>query len=167
VKKATAKKLYEGTVLSNINLNDIGSTTQTHHIEIAAEGVEYVPGDSLGVVPVNPAATVNAVLEITGMDPLKKLEYRNELLSVRELLSEKLQIAYLPERVVQQYAAIVQQEIPATRIDLIDLLKIYPVKDAGQFEEVIHVLEPIAPRLYSISSSPEAHPDEVHLTVVR
>jgi sulfite reductase (NADPH) flavoprotein alpha-component len=49
----------------------------------------------------------------------------------------------------------------------LDLLKIYPVKDTGQFQEVIGLLEPIAPRLYSISSSPEAHAGELHLTVAR
>jgi len=49
----------------------------------------------------------------------------------------------------------------------LNLLKIYPVKDAAQFEEVIDALEPISPRLYSISSSPEAHIGEVHLTVAK
>ncbi|MDP9230950.1 MAG: hypothetical protein M3O67_09810 [Bacteroidota bacterium] len=34
-----------------------------------------------------------------------------------------------------------------------------------QFEEVLGLLNPIAPRLYTIASSPEAHKDEVHLTV--
>jgi sulfite reductase (NADPH) flavoprotein alpha-component len=44
-------------------------------------------------------------------------------------------------------------------------LKIYPVRDAVQFEEVIGILDPITPRLYSIASSPEAHSGEVHITV--
>jgi sulfite reductase (NADPH) flavoprotein alpha-component len=61
----------------------------------------------------------------------------------------------------------VQQEIPATKIDLLDLLKIYSVKDSNQFIDVLKILEPIAPRLYSISSSPEAHPGEVHITVAK
>jgi sulfite reductase (NADPH) flavoprotein alpha-component len=46
-------------------------------------------------------------------------------------------------------------------------LKIYSVKDANQFIEVLKILEPIAPRLYSISSSPEAHTGEVHITVAK
>ena len=73
----------------------------------------------------------------------------------------------MPERVVKQYAAIVQQDIPETKISLLDLLKIYPVKNTSQFEEVIGILEPITPRLYSIASSKEAHGEEVHLTVAR
>ncbi|HYE56305.1 MAG TPA: sulfite reductase, partial [Chitinophagaceae bacterium] len=59
------------------------------------------------------------------------------------------------------------QDIPSTRMGLSDLLKIYPVADAAQFEQVIKILEPITPRLYSISSSPEAHSGEVHVTVAR
>jgi sulfite reductase (NADPH) flavoprotein alpha-component len=41
------------------------------------------------------------------------------------------------------------------------------VIDAQQFAEVINILEPITPRLYSVSSSPQAHAGEVHLTVAR
>ncbi len=53
-------------------------------------------------------------------------------------------------------------------MDLVDLLRIYPVQNDGQFEEVIKVLMPIAPRLYSIASSPNAHgTNEVHITVAR
>ena len=61
----------------------------------------------------------------------------------------------------------VQQEIPSTRIDLLNLLKIYPLKDDVQFEEAIGILEPITPRLYSIASSLLAHEGEVHITVAR
>ncbi len=68
---------------------------------------------------------------------------------------------------MKKYAAIVQQEIPVTKIGLLDLLKIYPLLRVEQFEKVMAILEPIAPRLYSISSSPEAHAGEVHITVAR
>ncbi len=51
---------------------------------------------------------------------------------------------------------------------LVDLLRIYPVKNADQFIEVVKVLMPIAPRLYSVSSSPAAHGEnEVHITVAK
>ncbi len=59
------------------------------------------------------------------------------------------------------------QEIPETKIDLLDLLRIYPVKDAAQFETVLGILNPIAPRLYTLASSPAAHSGEVHITVVK
>ncbi|HXB35496.1 MAG TPA: flavodoxin domain-containing protein [Puia sp.] len=159
------KKLYTGTILTNINLNDRGSSKRTHHLEIAAEGVDYLPGDSIGIVPENPAITVDGIIALSGIDPGHRHSYKTEDWTIADLLKKKLNIVYLPERVVKKYAAIVLQDIPQTRIGLLDLLKIYPVKDSRQFLEVTAILEPTAPRLYSISSSPEAHPGEIHLTV--
>jgi len=164
-KKSHAKKTFVGTVLTNINLNDQGSNKQTHHIEIAADDLDYQSGDSIGIIPENSKAVVDAVIAFTGADADKLISYRNEEISLFNLLRKKLNIVYLPERVVRKYALLVQQEIPETKIGLLDLLKIYPVRDAAQFDEVVELLEPNAPRLYSVSSSPEAHIGEVHLTI--
>jgi sulfite reductase (NADPH) flavoprotein alpha-component len=163
----SGKRIHTGTVLANINLNDRGSGKRTHHLEIAAEGVSYQPGDSIGIVPENPMWMVEAIVSLAGIDPAHKLFHHTTERSVSEWLKQRLNIVYLPERVVKKYAAIVRQEIPQTKIGLLDLLKIYPVKDSKQFQEVIAILEPTAPRLYSISSSPEAHSGEIHLTVAR
>ncbi len=134
---------------------------------MSAEGVNYEPGDSLGVVPHNPVEVVDSILSIVGINRNKKFHYRNEEFSVHDLLRKKLNITYLPERVVTKYASLVQQEIPSIRMDLLNLVKIYPVKDEAQFEEVVDILDPITPRLYSIASSLAAHENEVHLTVVK
>jgi len=166
VRKPTGKKIFTGTVLNNVNLNDIGSGKQTYHLEIAAEA-EYQPGDSIGITPENPNDVVEAILSLTGVAPAHKVTYRDEELSVSDVLRKKLNVIFLPERVVKKYASIVRQDIPETRIGLLDLLKIYPVKDAAQFLEVVGILEPTAPRLYSISSSPEAHGGEIHITVTK
>jgi sulfite reductase (NADPH) flavoprotein alpha-component len=166
-KKSSGKKTFERKVLTNINLNDIGSAKETYHIEIEAENVDYLPGDSIGVIPENPVATIDAITSIVGIDKEKTVGYKNEPITIFDLLQKKLNIFYLPERVVKKYADIVQQEIPATRIDLLDLLRIYPVKNAAQFKDVITILEPITPRLYSIASSPEAHNGELHIIVAK
>ncbi len=167
VKKSPGRKTYSSKVLTNINLNDHGSFKKTHHIEISAEDVEYHPGDSIGVIPENPLATVESIIALAGIEKDKTVGYKNEPVSVFDLLRKKLNIYYLPGRVVKKYAEIVHQEIPDTRIDLLDLLRIYPVKNGAQFKDVIGVLEPITPRLYSIASSPEAHSGEIHITVAK
>lgn len=167
IKKTSGKKIHTGKLLAHVNLNDTGSSKQTFHIEIESENVSYRPGDSIGIIPGNKKEIVENIIAVTGIDPKTNIDYKEELISVYSLLQKKLNILNLPERVVKKYAGIVQQEIPATKIDLIDLLKIYSVKDASQFLEVIKILEPITPRLYSISSSPEAHPGEVHITVAK
>jgi sulfite reductase (NADPH) flavoprotein alpha-component len=166
-KKTSGKAKQTGRLLTNTNLNDHGSGKQTHHIEIAAEGVAYLPGDSLGMVPGNPLHLTEAVLALAGAAGDAMTSYRDETDTLFNLLRKKLNIVHLPERVIQQYARLVNQDIPSTRMGLHELLKIYPFSDSTRFEEVIKILEPIAPRLYSISSSPEAHQGEIHLTVAR
>jgi sulfite reductase (NADPH) flavoprotein alpha-component len=166
-KKSSGKKIYNGTVLTNINLNDRGSNKETHHVEILADDIEYLPGDSLGVIPENPLRIVEPIVELLNIDRQKTFTFRSEDVTAFDLLKKKLNIFYLPERVVSKYAALIGQDIPSTKIALFDLLKIYPLKDNSQFSELIEILEPIAPRLYSISSSPEAHSGEVHVTVAR
>ena len=167
VKKSSGKKIYNGKLLTHVNLNDIGSKKETFHIEIEIEEVQYLPGDSIGIIPENKKEIVEKIIAITGINGATNLDYKDELISVYDLLHKTLNILNLPERVVKKYAGIVQQEIPATKIDLVDLLKIYSVKDEKQFVEIVKILEPITPRLYSISSSPEAHPGEVHITVAK
>jgi len=165
--KKSGKQTYTGDILTKINLNDRGSSKETWHIEIAAEGVEYLCGDSIGIVPENPSKIVDAILNVTGVDPSKIVNFKNEAFTFYDLLKHKINIFYLTERLVKQYAEITQHEIPIVRMNLLDLLKIYPVKDAAQFEEIVLKMNAISPRLYTIASSPTAHDGEVHIVVVK
>lgn len=168
-KKGTGKKYYQGKILANINLNDRGSNKQTYHIEIGAdEPIAYEPGDTIGIVPANRKEVVDRIIAITGADPSVEISTAKATATVRELLTYNLNICYLFTSTIKKYAAITGQEIPDTRMDLVDLLRIYPVKNTDQFIEVLKSLMPIAPRLYSVSSSPAAHGEnEVHITVAR
>lgn len=163
------KKQYTGTILRNVNLNDTGSEKQTHHMEIAAGAVIYEPGDSLAVVPQNPISTVNAILDLVNARQNSQITFthKGQKILLSELLQHSVNISHLPVRIVKCYAAIVGQQIPEVAISLINLLHIYPVQDLAQFSEVIQILDPITPRLYSIASSPAAHDGEVHITVKR
>ena len=122
--KKTGKQIYTGTVLTKVNLNDRGSNKETWHIEIAAEGVQYQCGDSLGVVPENPTKVVEEIIALTKVDPAKKIVFKNEEVSIYDLLKYRINIIYLTERLVKQYADITGEDIPATKMDLLDLLKI-------------------------------------------
>jgi sulfite reductase (NADPH) flavoprotein alpha-component len=167
IKKSSGKKIYRGKILTNINLNDRGSAKQTHHVEIACEEVYYKPGDSLGIVPHNPVEVVEAIISLTGINAERTFVHRNETCSAFELLHKKLNIVYLPERVVAKYADQIKEDIPQIKTGLLDLIRQYPVKEPEHFETFLQQLEPITPRLYSISSSLETVDGEVHLTVAR
>jgi sulfite reductase (NADPH) flavoprotein alpha-component len=167
-KKTEGKKIYEGIVQTNINLNDRGSSKETYHIEIATqEPPVYEPGDSAGIYPHNKKEVVDKLLALTGIDPLLELTAGKNTGTVQELLTKKLNLCYLLRTTVQKYATIAGVSIPDTRMDLLDLLRIYPLKTVAQFEEVIKMLSPISPRLYTIASAPAAHGNELHLTVAK
>jgi sulfite reductase (NADPH) flavoprotein alpha-component len=161
----TGKKIYHANILNNIKLTDRGSSQEIRHMEIQASEVDYEPGDSVGIVPENPLSTVNEIIRLTGIDPGKKLDFKDGEHTVQVLLHKKLAITHLHERVVKKYAGIVQEEIPETKADLKALLELYPVKNAAMFEEVIQTLPAQSPRIYTIASSISVNRDEVHLTV--
>jgi sulfite reductase (NADPH) flavoprotein alpha-component len=160
------KKLYKAEILSNINLHDKSSPKETYHLELGVEEpVDYLPGDSIGIVPRNSVQVVEAIIRLAGIDGNKSILHKNEEYPTRELLQKKLNISHLHERVVKKYASIVQQDIPETKMHLLDLLRIYPMKDVAQFEDLLQELPVQSPRIYTIASSPAAHGDEIHLTV--
>jgi sulfite reductase (NADPH) flavoprotein alpha-component len=49
IKKGNKKANYQGEILSNIILNDVGSNKEVHHLEIKAEGLKYEVGDAFAV----------------------------------------------------------------------------------------------------------------------
>lgn len=167
VKKSAGKTIYHGTVLTNINLNDKGSNKETRHIEIAAEDIMYECGDSIGIVPKNPARIIEEIISRSCLYANKLFQHKNDESTIFEILQNKVSIIQLNERIVKKYAEIVGQEIPIEKTDLLDLIKKYPLKDDLQLQEVLNSMNAISPRLYTIASSPTAHQGEVHLTVVK
>lgn len=166
---ANGKKIYQGTVLHTINLNDRESAKETYHLEIHTEAaLNYEPGDSIGIIPANNKNIVDKVLALLELEPDQTISYRDITGKAAELFTQKINLQYMPERIVEKYARLVGKEIPAVRMDFTDLLRIYPCDKNCNIQEYINLLEPIVPRLYSIASSPLAHGEnEVHITVSR
>lgn len=167
---SAGRKKFNGRVSAIINLNDITSEKETYHIEIETdEPISYHPGAALGIIPFNSRSVVDEIIALTGIDPEKRIEISKVTATADELLIKHLNISYLLKTTVAQYAHITGHTIPSDiRLSLLNLLQIYPVKNADEFEQVISILTGQSPRLYSISSSLEAHGDtEVHITVAR
>jgi len=163
------RKIYEGRIVKAINLNDKGSNKETYHIEIATEeSITYEAGDAIGIMAKNNHTVVNKILELLQSSGEEILQYKDESYKARDLFANKLSIQYLPTRVIQVYAKMVDKEIPSIRMDLADLLRIYPADKTLDVQQLVSIIGTIIPRLYSISSSPLAHGEnEVHLTVSR
>ncbi len=141
--------------------------------------ISYEAGDALGVWPRNCDRLVDEWLAVTGLDGEAVVKIADhESTSLRGALQHRFEIAHLsPDllRFVQQrtgdaeLAELLKPESKAALADWawgrqsVDLLSELPV--AASVDEWLTVLKPLQPRLYSISSSPKAHPREVHLTV--
>lgn len=164
---AGGKIVYEGTVVTNLVLNDVGATKSTRHIEIKSTvPIEYLPGDSAGFLAYNREEEVDRVLGLLQTDKETRVSYKGETWMLYDLLRKKVSIRFLPDRVIQKYATLSKKEIPSGKLDFDVLLTLYPSDTKLEVQSLVDILEPIVPRYYSIASSPSAHgEDEVHLTV--
>lgn len=168
-------------VLENLNLNGRGSNKETRHLEISLEGsgLTYEPGDSLGIYPENDPALVDQLLEELKWAPQETVSVnkQGEIRALKEALTSHFEITVLTKPLLQKAAAFlpgVQDLLAAGNEeklkayihgrDLLDLIRDFgPWK--GSAQEFVSTLRKIPPRLYSISSSLAANPEEVHLTI--
>jgi sulfite reductase (NADPH) flavoprotein alpha-component len=166
-------------LVENRRLNREGSAKDTRHlvVDISGSGLAYHVGDSLGVCPRNRPDVVDAVLAALGLDggePVNGVALRDALASqfILNRVSKKFVKAVaerLPEGAAREaLAAVCADEAKLDDYvwdrDFVDVLAEHPgVKFTAA--EFIAALSKIQPRLYSIASSPKAHPEQVHLTV--
>ena len=173
---------FAAPLLNQYNLNGKGSEKQTQHIEISLKGsgLEYQVGDALGVYPENPPALVDELLSHLPFNTKADVTTPDGIeLSLRDALIRHYDIRTLTSSLIEKWQArsgspflrsLVQANDKQAYQDfiwgreLIDLVIDYPA-DFSDAEDFVAVLRKLQPRLYSISSSPLAHPGEVHLTV--
>ena len=163
--------------VSRRRLNGAGSEKTTNHIDldISATGIEYVVGDSLGVFPVNDPALADAIIV--------ELEYPPDFpiagKTLRDTLIEDMALGAAPDMLFQFISYMVGGERrkkaqalgkgqdpdgDLATLDVLAALKKFPGIRPDP-EAFIEALEPLQPRLYSISSSPRTKPGIVSLTV--
>lgn len=159
------KTYYKGIISHKIVLNDRGSNKETYHIEIQSnETVNYEPGDALGVFARNDEQSIQHVLGYFKENGHRIVALKEKSATVKEWLAER-NIKGLSSRSVSQIAALLETTFDAEKADLADILSVAEIPSHISIDNVLEILLPIAPRLYSISSSAEAHDGEVHLTV--
>jgi len=135
------KNPFPAAVLANHNLNGEGSAKETRHVSLSLEGsgLAYEVGDALGVYPTNCPEFVQEVLDACGLDG-------EEAVKSPDGSETALRHALLHD------------------FDLSKFLEAPPERGLSA-DELAGSLRKMQPRLYSIASSPRAHPGEVHLTV--
>lgn len=179
---AEAEPLYSARVRHHRILSGPGSNKRVIHYEIAfEEGFSYLPGDSVDVFPSNPAPlvqewlrefpeTTHVTLDGVEVDFKEALEHRVELrlphLGLAIALSERVPESPISQEVPELFEARDRHVITKWlwNRDVIDIILEIGAEHLGA-TELLSMLRPIQHRAYSIASSPNTHPDEVHLTV--
>jgi sulfite reductase (NADPH) flavoprotein alpha-component len=171
------KNPFPATLLAVRNLNGVGSAKEVNHVEFSLEssGLVYEAGDALGVVPQNCPALVADVLAALGCDGEEAVPAGGSEMPLRRALTEHYclgkpsadLIALLGGGLSPDSSAASGHKAPptlaSTHHHVIDVLLAAAIKPSPI--DFVARLKKIQPRLYSISSSPKAHPGQVHLTV--
>lgn len=180
-KKYSKANPYQAEVLENINLNGRGSNKETRHIEFLLDnfGEEYEVGDCLVVLPQNDSALVELLMSTLGWDPGDQIQISEDgdTISLEEALTSYFEITKLTRPLLQNAAAYFDNEALEDKVqdsewiqnyiegrDFIDLLNDFPPEELEP-EDLYQILRKLPPREYSISSSYQSLPDEVHITV--
>jgi len=167
----------EATFLKRTRLNRAGSEKETWHVDfdLRDSGLDYAVGDSFGVFASNDPALAEAVIraiDAPGDFPIAGRTLRDVLIDGVSLAPAPdmlfLLVSYLVGGERRQKAkALAAGEDPdgdAATLDVLAALEKFPGIRPDP-EAFIESLEPLQPRLYSISSSPKTHPGHVSLTV--
>jgi len=170
---------FAAEVLARSLLTVPPSNKRVAHIELLLEGsrLSYQPGDSLGVWPTNDARLVDEILELTGADARAVVERDGQSLPLSTWLSERLELTQVVRPFLEAWAEQSRARELAELLDdrerlqafvtqrqVADIIRAYPVTGIEP-ATLVGALRRIAPRLYSIASSPLVADDEVHLTV--
>ena len=173
------KNPFPATLLERINLNGRGSDKETAHLELLLEGsgLTYAPGDALGVVCTNDLSYVDELIALLGADPGADVQGPKSKGPLREVLTHQCEITTITRPFLRGYAELAGSKALDQLLadndklnawlhgrEIVDVLSTWPVKGLSP-SDFLDLLRKLPPRLYSIASSLNAHPDEVHLCV--
>ena len=168
-------------VLECARLSGEASAKDVRHVRIslAESGLRYLPGDSLGLLPENDPALVDAIIAALGVAPDETVTLADGPAPLRDSLLRRLDIARPMDRTLELLAGAATDPDEAKALlrlqdgddgaepdgaDLLDLLEAFP-SARPLVADLARSLPSLKPRLYSIASAPDAVPGEVHLCV--
>ena len=167
----------EAMFVSRTLLNKPGSNKHTWHIEfdLSSSALDYIVGDCFGIFPTNDPALVDAVIKALGVPA----SFPTKGGVLHDVLSKDVSLGLAPDALFQLYSyitggerrhkakALSSGEDPDGDAAALDVLATIE-KFAGAHpdpEAFVEALEPMQPRLFSISSSIKSNPGRVSLTV--
>ncbi|MCT4587531.1 MAG: flavodoxin domain-containing protein [Carboxylicivirga sp.] len=169
---------YKAQLLEKRLLTSDDSSKKVLHVSLSLKnsGIDYQPGDALGVYGTNSRALVDELLLSLGFDKAYPVKVKEETRLLKELLINDYELTLITPVVIKKYAAIVDNqslneliaddqklENYAATNDILDLVMDYP----GQLsvEEFLGILRSLSQRLYSLASSSKVVGDQADITV--
>jgi sulfite reductase (NADPH) flavoprotein alpha-component len=177
-------------LISSERLNREGSSKDTRHVAInlTNTNLRYQVGDSLGVIPTNCGQLIQLVCDAGKLSPGAIVQHGGSSKPLVEVLRDSclrslttelceraaLRIRERPKhngsvsidsQLLQRLAAFVDSD-EFGEMDVCDFLHEFSPSSLTE-QDLADTLLPMRPRLYSIASSQQAYPEEVHLTVGR
>src|SRR3954447_20553021 len=165
------------TFLSRQLLNKKGSAKETWHVEfdLSGCGLDYVVGDSFGVFASNDIGLVDQVIALLGASHTTQVRDK----TLREVLRDDISLSPAPDSLFELLSyvtggaqrakarSLALGEDPdgdAAGLDVMAALQKFS-NVRPHPEAFVEALEPLQPRLYSISSSHAATPGRLSVTV--
>lgn len=178
---------FLATVKERYNLTLSGSKKNTQHVvlDIKGSGLTYHVGDSIGIFPINNDDLVNKTLRAMHAQGTEIIldKHTGQTFSMREFLTKKANLTDLSRKLLsfiaqeqansekkealQYLLAEGSQDKLKTYLECHELWDVLEENHEVRFslQELCHMLMPLLPRLYSISSSMSVVGEEIHLTV--
>lgn len=171
---------FQAELLLNQRITASHSERDVRHLELSLEGsgLQYQPGDSLGVWPMQDALLVDEILTHLDLNADENVQFNTQSRSLREWLQHHRELTQLTRPFLQAHAERAKnsvldallhddkrdrlKEFMATQ-QLADLLRLFPATWSAT--DLVASLRPLVPRLYSIASSQALVGEEVHLTL--
>jgi sulfite reductase (NADPH) flavoprotein alpha-component len=165
------------TFVSRRLLNKKGSEKETWHVDFDLVGcrLDYVVGDSFGIFAKNDLGLVDQIIALLGASHTTRVNGK----TLRDVLVEDVSLSPAPDTLFELFSyltggkqrekarGLAQGEDPdgdAATLDVMAALQKFP-NVRPHPESFVEALEPLQPRLYSISSSHNATPGKLSLTV--
>jgi len=170
------KHPYMASVLTVQKITGAGSIKDTYHVELSIEnsGFQYSAGDFIGIWAINQAQLVSQILQHAKVDADQTVSFKDDVYNIADLLSTKLELTQLNKKLLVAYNDIAENKQLTSILEnnvqqyiekhqFIDLFIDFPT--TLNVEQLIALLSPLKPRLYSIASSQQEAEDEIHLTI--
>ena len=171
---------FHAEVLENFTLNGRGSDKETRFLKLSLDpsGLSFEPGDSLGIFPQNRPSLVDDFIAEMRWNAEELVPAGKEEMPLREALLKRYEITRLTRPLLQKAAEFSRnglhelvhrrsdEELDAyvEGRDLIDLARDFSLVGIPP-RNFVRGLRRIPARLYSISSSCQANPGELDLTI--